>query len=194
MSSVLVTSADPKTWIALFRGINVGGSGRLAMKDLVRLLGDLGLEDAKTYIQSGNVVFRSTNRDATALAGQISREVGRRYGFEPAVLILDLAALELVVRANPFPEAVHEPTTLHVLFLESDAKTPDLAGLERRCRDTERFELHGRAFYLHVPEGIARSKVAAGAEKLLGVPVTGRNWRSVTKILALAREAGQPPP
>ena len=180
-------SCRSTTGIALLRGINVGGKGRLAMKDLVSLLEGLGLESVRTYVQSGNAVFRDPRgADPESLAERIGAEVQRRHGFEPAVLVLDIRRLEKAVAGNPFPEAVDEPKSLHANFLAAEPDAPDLAGLERLKSHSERFALRGRVLYVHAPDGIARSKLVAGAEKRLGVPMTGRNWRSVTKILELA--------
>lgn len=183
-----MASASAETWVALLRGINVGGAGRLPMKELVPVLRGLGLADVKTYLQSGNVVFRWPNGERDVLAARIGHEIRRRFGFEPTVLLKTLDELQAVVDANPFPEAEEAPATLHVYFLEVEPVEPDLEGLDSNRRDTERFVLGGRVFYLHAPEGIGRSKLAARMEKLLGAPATGRNWRSLVRILALARE------
>lgn len=173
--------------MALFRGVNVGGHGRLPMKELALLLESLGLKDVRTYLQSGNAVFRHGRVRPQALSARIGGTIRERFGFEPAVLLLPAGRLQAVVQANPYPEAEAEPRTLHVFFLASRAPAPDLASLERLRGHGERFALGDDVLYLHAPDGIARSKLAAGAEKLVGVPVTARNWRSVTKILELAR-------
>ena len=87
-------------------------------------------------------------------------------------------------------EAESEPKTLHLLFLASVPKDPDYDALESIKTDRERFVLGGSVFYLHAPEDIGRSKLAANAEKLPGVCVTGRNWRTVRKIMAMASQCG----
>lgn len=177
-----------KTYIALFRGINVGGNSLLPMKALKSLLENLGLQNVRTYIQSGNVVFQSEEQDTTQLSSTISAEVKRNHGFEPKVMLLQIEELEQAIAANPFREAEPEPKTLHVNFLASLPQNPDLKGLERYKAESERFELKGNVFYLHAPDGIGRSKLAANMERLLGVPMTGRNWRTVCEIMAMARE------
>jgi uncharacterized protein (DUF1697 family) len=181
-----------KTFIALFRGINVGGAGILPMKDLVVILETLDLRDVKTYIQSGNVVFRSTEEDPSRVSSRISAEIRKCFGFEPQVLLLDSAEMKEAIEANPFPEAESEPKTLHLSFLASVPENPDLQALEDLKKDSERFSLKGSVFYLHAPEGIGRSKLTANIEKLLGVAATSRNWRTVTSIMALARSSGSP--
>ncbi len=177
------------TRVALLRGVNVGGHGKLAMKDLLALLELLGLEGARTYVQSGNAAFRAPGRvSPEALSTRIRGALRDRLGVDARVLVLGLDRLEAVIRSNPFPEAEGEPTSLHVHFLTAPAKKPDLAGLGHLRRDSERFVLGAHALYLYAPEGIARSKLAARAEALVGVAMTARNWRSATRVLELARE------
>lgn len=177
-----------KTYVALLRGINVGGKNVLRMKDLVSLLEDLGAQDVKTYVQSGNAVFRSEETSASLLSNEIGVAIKMRHGLEPRVLLLESQELKRVVESNPFREAESEPATLHVYFLASAPANPDLDALECIRGGDERFAIEGNAFYLHAPGGIGRSKLAANAEKLLGVPATARNWRTVRKILAMAQQ------
>ncbi len=172
-----------QTYIALLRGINVGGHNKLPMKDLRTLLANLGLQSVKTYIASGNVVFQSENTNTAELAAQISAAIYAQHGFEPRILILTRQEMETAVQANPYPEAQPEPKTLHFYFLADDPQNPDLTTLESLKKDNERFQLIGRVFYLHAPDGIGRSKVAEKAERLLSAPATARNWRTVSKII-----------
>jgi uncharacterized protein (DUF1697 family) len=178
-----------KTYIALFRGINVGGKNVLPMKGLVALLEHLGSRNVKTYIQSGNAVFENKEIDAARLSKKISGEIKKRRGFEPYVLLLELDDIERAMTQNPFPEAETNPQALHVGFLASAPGHPNLKTLESLKRDSERFRLIENVFYLHAPEGVGRSKLAANAEKLLGVPMTDRNWSTVRKIWELAKES-----
>jgi uncharacterized protein (DUF1697 family) len=177
-----------KIYIALFRAINVGGKNSLPMKELIAVLEDLGARNAKTYIQSGNAVFVSPEKDTLQLSNKIRSEIKKRRGFEPHVLLLELEDIERVIRKNPFPEAATDPTTLHAGFLASVPEKPNLKTLESLRSESERFQLIDKVFYLHAPEGIGRSKLAANAEKLLGAPMTDRNWRTVCKIREMAQE------
>jgi uncharacterized protein (DUF1697 family) len=179
-----------KTYIALFRGINVGGNNMLAMKDLVATLENVGAQDVATYIRSGNAVFRSEETDASLLAGRIRTAIEESHGFEPRVLLLGSEEMERVVRSNPFPEAESAPKTLHVYFLASSPERPDLDGLEEIKGDRERFFLGDGVFYLHAPDGIGRSKLAVNAESLLNVTATARNWRTVSKVMEMANQRG----
>jgi uncharacterized protein (DUF1697 family) len=179
-----------KTYIALFRGINVGGNNILPMQELVAQLDNIGLQNVRTYIQSGNVVFHSEEENASLLSSKIRAAIKKSHGFEPQVLLLELEEMEKAVGSNPFPEGESEPKTLHLLFLASVPKNPDYDALESIKTDRERFVLKGSVFYLHAPDGIGRSKLAANAEKILGVWATGRNWRTVCKIVEMASQCG----
>lgn len=174
-----------KSWIAFFRGINVGGKNTLPMKALVGVLEDLGLSDVRTYIQSGNAVFRATKGSAEHWERAIGAAVEAHFGMSPRILVMDAAALAAAVAANPFPAAESDHKTLHLYFLADTPTSPDWAGLDGVKSASEAYALIGRVFYLHAPEGIGRSKLAARAERLLGVEATARNWRTVQAVLAL---------
>lgn len=178
-------------WIGLLRGINVGGANRLPMAELRDELERLGLASVRTYIQSGNVVFDSPDDDtAEAIAGRIETAIEGRNGFRPRVLVLSAMRFREAMEANPFPEGEAEPKTLHLFFLAGPPDEVDLPALRAAASPTERFRLEDRVFYLHAPDGIGRSKLAARAEALLGVPATARNWRTVTRVWDLAMEPG----
>jgi uncharacterized protein (DUF1697 family) len=176
------------TYIALFRGINVGGHGILPMKDLIRILEKLGLKNVKTYIQSGNVVFQSEHSDRQKLSREISAAIGQGHGFTPQVLLLSLQEFKDAMAANPFPEAEQEPKSLHLYFLTSRPANPDLPKLESIKKANEQYRLIAAVFYLHVHDGIGRSKLAANVEKALGVSATARNWGTVNQVFALANK------
>jgi uncharacterized protein (DUF1697 family) len=177
-----------KTYIALFRGINVGGKNILPMKELILLLQNFGFENIKTYIQSGNVVFRSNKKDEPPLSRQISKKIKEIYRSEPIIHILGLQELENAISKNPFPESESKPESLHLGFLAAEPKNPDFIKLEALKKNSERYRLIDKIFYLNAPEGIGRSKLAANSERLLGVPMTDRNWRTVCKIRDIAEE------
>jgi uncharacterized protein (DUF1697 family) len=178
-----------KLYIALFRGINIGSTRSLPMRELVDLLAGLGLQNIRTYIQSGNVIFETAEDDTPQLAQRISRAVLDSRGFSPDVLLLEPADLEKAIVSNPYPEAERFPRTLHVFFLAAVPPNPDLEKLESLRQGSERFTLQDRLFYLHTPDGVGRSKLAAGIERALGVPATGRNWQTVSRIMALVKSS-----
>lgn len=169
------------TYIALLRGINVGGYNKLPMKELVLLLDKLRLQNVNTYIQTGNIAF-SSEKDAEWLAENIKTMIVQKYNFAPKVVVLEFDELKGAIASNPFTEAESEPKTLHLYFLDNEPEDPDLKSLEAIKKDTERFMLKRKTFYLHAPEGVGRSKLASRAEKILGVAATARNWRTIEKI------------
>lgn len=158
------------------------------MKELVALLEDLGVKNVRTYIQSGNAVFKSTEKKSSQLAKQLAAKIKRHHGFEPHVLLLGFEAINTAIAKNPFPEAEANPSSLHLGFLASTPRSPDLEKLNSLKKVSERFQLSDNLLYLYAPEGFGRSKLAARTEKLLGVPMTYRNWRTVCKIKELAGE------
>jgi uncharacterized protein (DUF1697 family) len=178
-----------KTFIAFFRGINVGGHNKLPMKELTELLEGLGLSGVRTYIQSGNVVFRAAKGTNAHWSAAIRAAVESRFAFSVWVLVMDAAALAKIADANPYHHAEADHKTLHFFFLASKPKSPDMEGLERLRSPTESCALLGTVFYLHAPDGFGKSKLAERVERLLGVEATARNWRTVREVLALAAES-----
>ena len=174
------------TCFALFRGVNVGGHNKLPMKDLVAVLEGLGCTDVRTYIQSGNVVFRTERLQDPGFAGEIPRCIEVQFGFAPKVMLLDKAAMDRAVWNNPFDTTVGK--ALHFSFLESDPDEPDLSTIESLKGETEDYLLKDKVFYLFAPEGIGRSKLAARVESCLGVSATGRNWNTVSRLVSMAEE------
>lgn len=177
-----------KPHIAFLRGINVGGKNILPMKELAGLFESASATRVRTYIQSGNVAFLL---DGQIPIGEfqtlVASRILARFGFEPALLILSLAELESAAAANPFREEILDPATMHLGFLARPAPRPDLDKLRALKKDSERFQLLGKVFYLHAPEGIGRSKLAAATERCLGIPTTDRNLKTVAAVLKLAK-------
>jgi uncharacterized protein (DUF1697 family) len=194
-------SRTTQTWIALLRGVNVGGKNKLPMKELAALLETLGLSDVRTYIQSGNAVFQGPRGPAPALAAAIASAIEDTFDFRPGVIVIGKEEFAKAAASNPFPEAAQEDgKTLHLFFLgeappkggskkKSAAKTLDAACLDAVTLPSERWRVAGAVFYLHAPEGFGNSKLAAKAERCLGVPATARNWRTVCELLKLADDS-----
>ena len=168
-----------KTYVMLLRGINVGGKNILPMKELTAILKQLGCEQVKTYIQSGNVVFTSSENPAD----KARHAIEGKYGFRPEILVLDKKTLEKAAENNPFP--ADEGKAVHFYFAFARPK-PDAGKLANLAAGTEQFEIKDLVFYLYAPDGIGRSKLAAKVEACLGVSVTARNLNTVTKLLELA--------
>lgn len=173
------------TYVALFRGINVGGRHILPMNDLAEILYQLGCDNIQTYIQSGNVVFQNVSQQADILAKMISNQVAKLRGFAPNVMLLNVPTLEATVAHNPFP--TQDGKALHFFFMDKVPPAPDLDSLENLKAPSEKFKLHQNVLYLYAPKGIGRSKLADKVERSLGVPVTARNWNTVSKLLAMVR-------
>lgn len=166
--------------VALLRGINVGGHNKLPMAGFRQLLERLGCEDVSTYIQSGNAVFCS--EDVDGLDDRIGEAVEQEFGFRPPVLVLDAESFRRVADENPYAADDIEPKFIHIGLLFSPAPNVDFDKISSLQGRNERYEMTDLAFYLSAPDGIARSKLAADLEKCLGVPITARNWRSVSKL------------
>ena len=176
-------------YVALLRGINVGGRNLLPMKELRSVLGELGLRGVKTYIQSGNVLFEAEDVDEHELARRISSVIESKKGFAPRVLVISSGKFQSAADANPFNGAHEEPGKLHLAFTGEAPAEPDMELLESVRAPNERFELIDGVLYLHAPDGIGRSKLASKIEQALGVPTTMRNWRTVSKLLEMAAES-----
>ena len=178
-------------WIALFRGVNVGGKNILPMAELRSDLESLNFQNVHTYIQSGNVVFDAKSRSASGVTRKITKLVKEQYGFQPRVFVLNCDNLVAAIDANPYPDAIAKPKSLHFFFLAKPAVNPDIEALEAARSSSEHYTLTDHVFYLRSPDGIGRSKLAANAEKYLGVATTARNYRTVDKLRSLATADGQ---
>ena len=176
-----------KTWIILIRGINVGGNNIVPMKELKLRLTDAGFSGVRTYIQSGNVAFESDITKQAQICSDVQACIDTHFGFAPKIMALSASRLAKIIKDNPFPGAVDEPKTLHISFLARPAINADLEKIENLRTENERFVLTDYAAYAHLPDGVWKSKLAAGLEKHLGVPATARNWRSAGKVLELAK-------
>ncbi|WP_406075360.1 DUF1697 domain-containing protein [Micromonospora sp. NBC_01638] len=174
-------------YVALLRGVNVGTT-RLAMADLRRIVSDLGHEDVRTYLQSGNVAFGSTVRDAEKLAAGIERTLADELGLTVPVLVRSGRELAAVAGGNPYADRENDPTRLLVAFLATAPKTSTVDALTVPGGENVAFTVTGREVYLHFPDGgYGRSKFTnAYLEKKLGVVATTRNWKSVRALAEMA--------
>lgn len=180
------TARSPAVTLLLLRGVNVGGHGKLPMKALVELLQDMGYDGVQSYIQSGNVVMGSPRALTDTDAMNIATRIEQSHGFRPYVLALDAADWQRVIDDNPFPQA--EGAALHAFLLGEPARYADVNRMERLKAHNEAFAVRDRVVYLHAPDGTGRSKLAPVMEKCLGVPCTARNWNTVLKLAAMARQ------
>jgi uncharacterized protein (DUF1697 family) len=176
-----------KTHVALLRGINVGGRHKLPMKELVALFEEVGSEDVRTYIQSGNVVFRSASKSVAEVTAELEWAIEARFGFEVPIVMRSVEALCDIVARNPFVAAGADPRHLHVGFL-SDAPTEQaVASLDPARTNIDSFRVLGTEVHLHVPGGMGRTKLTTDwFDRRLGTTMTVRNWRTVNKLIEIA--------
>jgi uncharacterized protein (DUF1697 family) len=174
--------------IAMLRGVNVGGYQKIQMEALRTLCGSLGLRDAQTYIQSGNVVFREDSEEPVTLARRLEDGIEHSFGFRPGVMVRTPSELRNVIAKNPFTDRPEiDPSRLLVSFMAS-APAPQARNkvLAMPC-DPEELRIHGRELYVYYPNGMARPKISmASIEKVLQRSATGRNWNTVLKLMAMA--------
>jgi uncharacterized protein (DUF1697 family) len=178
-----------KKYVALLRGINLGARNKVSMQDLRALFADLGAEDVATYVQSGNVVFRSADSPDSPgkLTDAIEKQIHRDLSLDVTVLVRTQRQLAKLVAANPFADDVSDPTKLHVTFLADKPDPARVRMLDPTLAEPDEFSVIGQEVYLHCPNGYGRSKLSnAYFEKLLDVRATTRNWRTVTKLAELA--------
>ena len=174
--------------ISLLRGVNLAAHNRVKMDELRALYESLGLEDPRTYVQSGNVIFGTKERDMVRLARRIEKAIEQRFGFSTEVILRTTAELRDAVRRNPFAgRAGINPKSLLVTFL-GNAPTPEARDNAMKIKaDPEEIRIEGRELYMYFPNGLARPKVSwMAVVKALKTTGTGRNWNSVTKLLEMA--------
>ena len=174
------------TWVALLGSVNVGGNNKLTMKDLRGILSDVGYDNVRTYIQSGNCVFETGETDAGKIGRTIASVVYESAGFEPVTYIFRDTEIMDVLRENPFPDS--DPKKVQIFFLAEPAPNADLDALEELATGTERFHLTDSIFWLDAPDGIGRSKLVTRLGKHLGVAMTARNANSVAEVARLCEE------
>ncbi|MGS2720792.1 DUF1697 domain-containing protein [Paraglaciecola aestuariivivens] len=173
------------SWVLLLRGINVGGNNIMPMKELTACLNEIGCEQVKSYIQSGNLLLQHAQNQQQKLTDEIATQIQHRFGFSPRLFLLPFSKFQLAAANNPYKAAESEPKSVHLYFLSELPEVVDSKKLEALKVPSESFQLIQDVLYLHAPEGIGRSKLAAKVEKVLGVAVTARNWNTVSKMLAL---------
>lgn len=176
--------------ISMLRGVNVGGHNKIKMDDLRTLYRSLKLEDPRTYVQSGNVIFRTKEKNSPTLAKKIQDAIERKFGFRPAVILRTTDELRRAIAATPFVASRKlEPGKILVTFLSDEPDSDANATLLGVKNYPEEIHLKGRELYIYFPDGAGKSKLPwSQVEKLLKTTGTARNWNSVTKMLAMAEE------
>jgi uncharacterized protein (DUF1697 family) len=179
------------TYLALLRGVNVGGNNKLPMKDLIRVFVETGCNDVRTYIQSGNVMF-STDPDALAgLPGLITTRIASRFGIRTPVVLRTSEQIAGVVANNPFLLEGAEDARLYVMFLADHPSPGRVDGLDPDRSPPDRFIVRGQEVYLRIPNGAATTKLTNSYfDSKLSTTSTVRNWRTVTTLLELMNQSG----
>lgn len=176
--------------ISMLRGVNLGPHNRIKMDALRALYESLKLENPRTYVQSGNVVFRTKEKNSPALANKIQAAIAKNCGCSPDVILRTPDELRKAVAANPFSEqAKREPGKVLVAFLAAAPPREAEANLESFKDFSEKLQLKGRELYIYFPNGAGRSKLPwSSIDKLVKVTGTARNWNSVMALLQIAEE------
>lgn len=174
--------------ISMLRGVNVGGHNKIKMDALRALYESLKFTGCQTHIQSGNVIFKTKERNLAKLTSQIQTAIERSFGFRPEVILRTSDELRDVIARNPFAKRRSiEPGKLLVTFLASPPTAQARDNLLRLKTDPEELRIDGSELYIFYPNGMGRSKLSGSLiERTLKVSGTGRNWNSVTKMLAIA--------
>jgi uncharacterized protein (DUF1697 family) len=181
--------ATKKAYVALLRGINVGGKNRLPMADLTAMFTKAGCGRVKTYIQSGNVVFEATEAMLPKVAKQVEAEVQKKFGFRCVFVTRSREEIEAVLKKNPYLSEGVEEKWLHVYFLAEAPGKASVAGLDPERSPGDRFHVAGRDVYLHVPKGMGQTKLTnAFFDGKLKTMSTARNWATVKKLAEMMAE------
>ena len=173
--------------IALIRGINVGRAKRVAMVDLRTLVEDLGYDDVRTLLNSGNVIFTAVEQNTVDSAARIEEALSTRLGVSARVLVFTAAELAAIVTDNPLGEVVNDPSRLLVAFLENPVAVTRLKPLELQDWTPEVLAIGARVVYIWCPDGILASRLNVAVVRVLGDAVTTRNWATVMKLYALTK-------
>jgi uncharacterized protein (DUF1697 family) len=186
------SGASADAHVALLRGINVGGRRSLTMKLLAEVFAAAGCSDVRTYIQSGNVVFRAPPALRAKLEKVLPKAISKAAGFDVPVVIRSARELRDAVKKNPFLRAGSDEKHCHLLFLADAPETARVKALDARRSHPDEFTVVGRDVFLMLPNGVARSKLTnAYFDSQLATVSTLRNWRTVLTLLEMAET---PPP
>jgi uncharacterized protein (DUF1697 family) len=182
------SSKTLSTNVALLRGINVGGCNVLPMSELAGMFVKAGCADVRTYIQSGNVIFRTDGGILQSLHERIAGEIAKRFGYRIPVVLRTAEELGGVIRSNPFLKAGVSEKALHVYFLAHAPDARNVASLDPHRSPPDQFQVRGREVYMLLPNGTARSKLTNSYfDSKLSTTSTARNWNTVLKLFDLMR-------
>lgn len=170
-------------YVALLRGVNVGGKNKVPMADLRTLVESLGHTDVSTFIQSGNVIFTSSK---VVTPKSLEAAIAKQFGIQSRVVLRTKAELGKILKANPFTRA--DTSKLHVGFMVEKPPASVVKALDVDEFLPDEFAVHATELYLHLPNGMGRAKLPPYLDRRLKVVTTVRNWNTVTKLLELASD------
>jgi uncharacterized protein (DUF1697 family) len=168
-------------YVALLRGVNVGGKNKLPMNELRSLLESLGHGEVRTFIQSGNVVFTAAK---AVTPKSLEAAIKKEFALDITVVIRTARELAAVVKKNPYPRA--QPSALHVGFMAAKPAAATVAKLDAERYLPDEFAIRGCELYLHLPNGLGRAKLPGYLDRQLKIPTTVRNWNTVNKLIGLS--------
>ena len=171
-------------YLALLRGINVGGKAILPMKELATIFAASGASEVQTLIQSGNVIFKGT--DAASIAAAVTREIAKRFGYPGRIVLRSATELRAAYQGNPFHQAGAPLDSLHVYFLADLPEPTAVKALDPERSPGDSFAVRGREVYLHLPNGMARTKLTnVYFDAKLHTISTARSWKTVAKLVEM---------
>ena len=178
------------TYIALVRGINIGGHKKIAMADLRELLVRTGFEDTQSLLNSGNLVFRSKTLATGTLEQRLEAEAKKRLSLESPFFVRTIREWQSIIAHNPFAEeAERDPSHLAVMFFKSAPEPGAVKALQEIITGPEVIRAEGRQAYIIYPDGFARTRLTnALIDSKLGTTGTGRNWNTVMKLAAMTTD------
>jgi uncharacterized protein (DUF1697 family) len=181
----------------MLRAVNVGGHSKIKMEALRALYSSLKFDNPQTYVQSGNIIFKTNQRNLEAVAKRIQKAIEGRFGCCPEVILRTTEEFRAIISRNPFAKRSNiEPGKLLVTFLATDPGDAARENLRNQKFQPEELHACGRELYIYFPHGAGKSNLPwARIDKILQTRGTGRNWNSVTKMLELAEgmETGKKP-
>jgi len=179
-----------QTYISILRGINVGGKNKIKMDALKNVFTGLGFSQVQTYIQSGNVIFRSPELNTEELENRIQKQLKTEFGAEIPMFVFGLSEFKNIILQNPFSgEKSKDPAFFHVSFLHNRPDTSAKEKIKAKQQDGEDVVIGKEAVYLYCPKGYGKTKLTnTYLEKIVKVSATTRNWKTSLKLLELAEK------
>ena len=175
------------TFISMLRGINVSGKNTIRMEELRELYETLGFKKVQTYVQSGNVIFETSDTNPSELATKIEKKIRQKFTFDVPVFIRTKSVFEKLIKNSPFNGK--DPTRLHVTFLSDKPTKPPIEEISAAKAENEELSIIGKEIYLFCPNGYGNTKLSNSFfERKLKVRATTRNWKTVNTLFSLAQK------